>query len=59
MNVLLTEIKRSIKELQLGFAGRLTMSDGLENLMNLFYMDQVPVSWSKSPGQTCIRLLPG
>ena len=47
MNVLLTEIKRSIKELQLGFAGELTMSDAMEDLMNALYMDQLPYSWSK------------
>lgn len=34
MNVLLAEIKRSIKELQLGFAGELTMSEPMEDLMN-------------------------
>lgn len=47
MNVLLTEIKRSIKELQLGFAGELTMSDAMENLMTSLYMDRVPATWSK------------
>ena len=47
MNVLLTEVKRSIKELQLGFAGELTMSDGMENLMKSLYMDRVPDTWSK------------
>jgi len=47
MNVLLAEIKRSIKELQLGFAGELTMSDAMESLMTSLYMDQVPVSWAK------------
>ena len=36
MNVLLAEIKRSIKELQLGFAGELTMSEPMEDLMNAF-----------------------
>lgn len=47
MNVLLAEIKRSIKELQLGFAGELTMSDAMENLMDSFVMDRVPESWAK------------
>ena len=47
MNVLLTEIKRSIKELQLGFAGELTMSDAMESLMTSLYMDRVPATWSK------------
>lgn len=47
MNVLLTEIKRSIKELQLGFAGELTMSDAMESLMTSLYMDRLPTSWAK------------
>lgn len=47
MNVLLAEIKRSIKELQLGFAGELTMSEAMEDLMMSLYMDRVPVTWAK------------
>jgi dynein heavy chain len=47
MNVLLFEINRSVKELQLAFAGELTMSDAMENLMMSLYMDKVPVSWSR------------
>eukprot|EP00957_Ditylum_brightwellii_P082439 6268032-Ditylum_brightwellii.AAC.1 len=40
MNVLLVEIKRSIKELKLGFAGELTMSDAMESLMTSLYLDR-------------------
>ena len=47
MNVLLAEIKRSIKELQLGFAGELTMSDAMESLMTSFFMDNIPPIWAK------------
>jgi dynein heavy chain len=47
MNVLLTEIRRSLKELVLGFKGELTMSDKMEALMNALYMDSVPASWGK------------
>ena len=47
MNILLAEIKRSIKELQLGFAGELTMSEAMEDLMMSLYMDRVPVTWAK------------
>jgi dynein heavy chain len=47
MNVLLDEIRRSLKELQLGFKGELTMSDKMEALMNALYMDEVPGSWGK------------
>lgn len=47
MNILLKEMKRSIKELQLGFAGELTMSDAMESLMMSLYMDRLPSSWAK------------
>ena len=47
LNVLLEEMKRSIKELQLGFSGELTMSDSMENLMSSFYLDRIPITWSK------------
>ena len=47
MNALLAEIKRSIKELQLGFAGELTMSDSMEGLMMSLYRDELPASWAK------------
>lgn len=47
MNVLLSEIIRSLKELQLAFTGELTMSDSMEDLMMSLYMDKVPVTWSK------------
>lgn len=41
MNTLLAEIIRSLKELQLGFAGELTMSDAMENLMDALFLDKV------------------
>ena len=47
MNNLLTEIVRSLKELQLGFAGELTMSDAMDNLKSSLYLDRVPPAWSK------------
>ena len=47
MNVLLVEMKRSIKELQLGFAGELTMSDAMENTMDCLYLDRIPAGWKK------------
>jgi dynein heavy chain len=46
MNTLLTEIARSLTELNLGFAGELTMSDKMEALMQSLYMDRVPGSWA-------------
>lgn len=47
MNVLLTEIIRSLNELQLGFLGELTMSDQMELLQDSLYLDRVPEAWSK------------
>lgn len=45
MNVLLVEISRSLHELNLGFAGELTMSDAMESIMDSLYLDRVPTSW--------------
>ncbi|XP_051731342.1 dynein axonemal heavy chain 9-like isoform X1 [Ctenopharyngodon idella] len=47
MNVLTQEIKRSLKELNLGLKGELTMTTDMENLQNAIYLDQVPDSWTK------------
>jgi len=47
MNVLLAEIRRSLKELTLGFKGELTMSDKMESLMNSLFMDGIPDGWAK------------
>merc|ERR1712167_107796 len=46
-NTLLAEMKRSLRELQLGFNGELTMSDGMETLMMALFMDNVPPTWTK------------
>ncbi|XP_026133128.1 dynein axonemal heavy chain 9 [Carassius auratus] len=47
MNTLTQEIKRSLKELNLGLKGELTMTNDMENLQNAIYLDQVPESWTK------------
>ena len=47
MNILLTEIVRSLKELQLGFAGELTMSDAMDSLKTALYLDRIPAAWQK------------
>ena len=41
MNILMKEIKRSLKELELGLKGELTISSDMENLSNSLYLDQV------------------
>lgn len=47
MNILMNEIRRSLKELELGLKGELTVSSLMEQLMQSLYMDQVPESWTK------------
>merc|ERR1711871_1316031 len=47
MNKLIVEMVRSLLELNLGFAGELTMTDAMEALMQSLFMDTVPASWAK------------
>ncbi|CAJ0928428.1 unnamed protein product [Ranitomeya imitator] len=47
MNMLTREIKRSLKELNLGLKGELTMTSDMENLQNAIFLDMVPDSWTK------------
>ncbi|KAJ8246378.1 hypothetical protein GJAV_G00267070 [Gymnothorax javanicus] len=47
MNILTQEIKRSLKELNLGLKGELTMTSEMESLQNAIFLDQVPESWTK------------
>jgi len=56
MNVLITEIIRSLKELQLGFAGELTMSDAMEALQDALFLDRVPATWAKRAWPSLLSL---
>ncbi|XP_041969099.1 dynein beta chain, ciliary-like [Aricia agestis] len=47
MNRLMGEIRRSLKELELGLKGELTISSDMEKLMESLFMDHVPESWTK------------
>jgi dynein heavy chain len=47
MGRLLTHLKRTLNDLQLGFAGELTMSDAMDALMSCLFMDRVPADWAK------------
>merc|ERR1711966_136699 len=47
VNLLLVEMVRSLKELGLGFAGELTMSDDMETLSQCLYLDRIPPLWNK------------
>ena len=44
---LLSRMRRTLKELRLGFGGELTMSEEMEQLMNSLYLDRVPDNWAK------------
>ena len=47
MNYLTTEMRRSLKELDLGLKGELTFSVDMEDLSNCLFLDQVPPTWTK------------
>uniref|UniRef100_A0A8C9J5L0 Dynein axonemal heavy chain 9 n=1 Tax=Piliocolobus tephrosceles TaxID=591936 RepID=A0A8C9J5L0_9PRIM len=47
MNLLTREMQRSLRELELGLKGELTMTSHMENLQNALYFDMVPESWAR------------
>jgi len=47
MNALVLYMVKSLRELERGFAGELTMSDSMEALQMSLYEDRVPAEWSK------------
>ncbi|XP_030057583.1 dynein axonemal heavy chain 11 [Microcaecilia unicolor] len=47
MNILIREISRSLKELDLGLKGELTMSSDMEAQQSALYYDHVPDTWTK------------
>ncbi|ORY39399.1 hypothetical protein BCR33DRAFT_720231 [Rhizoclosmatium globosum] len=47
MSILTSEIRRSLKELELGLRGDLTITENMETLMNAMFMNQIPASWEK------------
>lgn len=58
MNFLIGEIKRSLKELDLGMKGELTITSDMEDLENALFLDQVPQSWSKRAYPSLMGLTP-
>ena len=48
MNHLVSVMQRSLKELQLGFKGELTMSESMEQLSACLVLDQIPPRWQKA-----------
>ncbi|XP_039284796.1 dynein beta chain, ciliary [Nilaparvata lugens] len=47
MNILMKEIRRSLKELSLGLKGELTITLDMEELETSLFLDQVPENWMK------------
>nr|XP_045746232.1 dynein axonemal heavy chain 9 [Mirounga angustirostris] len=47
MNVLTREIRHSLRELDLGLKGELTMTSDMETLQNALYLDTVPEPWAR------------
>ncbi|XP_066570660.1 dynein axonemal heavy chain 11 [Amia ocellicauda] len=47
MNLLIEEIRRSLKELDLGLKGELTISSKMEALQSALFYDNVPESWTR------------
>lgn len=47
MSMLISEIRRSLKELDLGLKGDLTITENMEALMNSLYLNKVPATWEK------------
>ena len=47
MNGLTREMTRTLKELDLGLRGELTITSDMEDLSNYLFLDQVPPSWRK------------
>ncbi|KAI1886191.1 hypothetical protein AGOR_G00211450 [Albula goreensis] len=47
MNVLIEEMRRSLKELDLGLKGELTISSKMEGLEAALYYDSVPETWTR------------
>uniref|UniRef100_A0AAQ5ZFV7 Dynein axonemal heavy chain 11 n=1 Tax=Amphiprion ocellaris TaxID=80972 RepID=A0AAQ5ZFV7_AMPOC len=47
MNTLISEIRRSLKELDLGLKGELAMSSEMEKLQTALFFDNVPDTWTK------------
>lgn len=47
MNILMREVRRSLRELNLGLKGELTITPDMEVLEEMLFFDHVPESWTK------------
>ncbi|XP_043471037.1 dynein beta chain, ciliary [Leptopilina heterotoma] len=58
MNYLTGEIKRSLRELDLGLKGELTITSDMEDLENSLFLDQVPTVWTQRAYPSLLGLTP-
>ncbi|NXD84162.1 DYH17 protein, partial [Halcyon senegalensis] len=56
MNILTREIRRSLKELDLGLKGELTVTCEMEELANALFYDSVPDSWTRQAYPSLLSL---
>lgn len=57
MNYLTGELKRSLRELDLGLKGELTITYDMEELENSLFLDQVPSSWANRAYPSLLGLI--
>ena len=48
MNILTAEMRRSLKELDLGLKGELTITSDMEDLSNALFFDQVKIHYNQN-----------
>ena len=48
MNILTAEMRRSLKELDLGLKGELTITSDMEDLSNALFFDQVKMHYNQN-----------
>ena len=57
MNILLSTIRKSLGDLQLGLQGALNISEAMDKMMTSMFMDQIPAMWEKQAWRT-LKTLP-
>lgn len=58
MNILMSEIRRSLAELEQGLNGELTISEAMDQLMMSIYINKVPESWERLAYSSLLSLMP-
>ena len=54
MNLLVAEMRRSLKELDLGLKGELTITSDMEDLSDSLFFDQVDIYFIENVLQKCL-----